>query len=115
MNFPCQRCGKCCEAVGKAVLKARASPSPDPVTKAVAAFPYLGAAVDYWERIGLLHDVCVYYDRDTRTCRIYDKRPDVCNTVTMYNLYWADAMTEEEWIRKSKEACHALAQNRSMS
>jgi len=96
MNFPCQCCGRCCEHVGAAVLKARASSSPDPVTKAVAAFPY---------RLKLPGGYCEKYDRDTRTCTVYDKRPDVCNTVTMYHKYWAETMTEEEWIRKSKEAC----------
>lgn len=106
MNFPCQRCGRCCENVGKAVLKARASSSNDPFTKAVAAFPY---------RLKLPGGYCEKYDHDTRTCKVYDRRPDVCNTATMYNLYWSDTMTEEEWIRKSKETCHALAQNRKVS
>jgi len=105
MNFQCDRCGRCCENVGTVVFKARASLSTDPVTKAVAAFPYNFKLPGY----------CEMYDLDTRTCKVYDRRPDVCNTVTMYHKYWADTMTEEEWIRKSKEACHALAQNRSMS
>ena len=50
---------------------------------------------------------CVYLTDDNK-CEIYDNRPLVCNTVKLYNKYFKDKYTIEEWNEMNHKACEVL-------
>jgi Fe-S-cluster containining protein len=52
------------------------------------------------------HGVCIYLKDNL--CTIYDIRPDICNTDTMYSLCFKDIMSEKEFIELNLKACSGL-------
>lgn len=83
MKFPCIECGLCCRLSGKV--------------------PQLAGWKDSSGR-------CRYFDEMTNHCRIYSRRPDICNVSAMYKLYFQNTMTEKEFYRKNLEVCLRLNQ-----
>ena len=79
MNFPCEKCGLCCRMIGG---------------------------------IPALHD----FDRGDGTCihlsgnlcSIYENRPLICNTSRMYEAFFKDAMTPEEFVDMNLNACRKI-------
>ena len=51
--------------------------------------------------------VCKYLTEDNK-CSIYEDRPELCNTVHIYNKYYKDKLTIEEWNIINMEACKYL-------
>ena len=51
--------------------------------------------------------VCKYLTDDNK-CSIYDDRPELCNTVHIYNKYFRNRYTPEEWNIINMEACKYL-------
>ena len=79
-EFVCDKCGLCCQNLM------------------------------YSERYGDLDDgtgVCIYYDKETHLCTIYDHRPKKCNVKASYEDM-ADIMSYEEYLRLNYEACEHL-------
>ena len=51
--------------------------------------------------------ICLYLNKNNR-CEIYDHRPLICNTDMMYDKYFKDKYTKEEWIELNNKACKEL-------
>lgn len=81
MEFPCLICGLFCE---------KAAMVPQLQT-------YIGK-----------HGFCKNYDKKTKKCRIYSRRPEICNTRLMYEKYFQRTMSESEFIIKNLEVCYTL-------
>ena len=82
-QFPCIECGLCCCMSGQ--VKELAS---------------------------LLNEekVCKYYDPKTKHCRIYERRPLICNVGAMYDAYFKNVMSEKEYLLANLESCYRLNQ-----
>lgn len=50
---------------------------------------------------------CIYLTDDNK-CEIYNDRPLICNTVKLYNKYFKDKYTIEEWNEMNHKACEEL-------
>ena len=50
---------------------------------------------------------CLYLNDENR-CEIYDHRPDICNTDILYEKYFKNRYTEEEWKERNIKACEVL-------
>ena len=78
--FKCDKCGKCCEN--------------------------LNLSADYDD----LNDgmgVCIYYDRETHLCTIYENRPDKCNVIKSYKSLM-DKMSIDEYFELNYMSCKIL-------
>ena len=58
--------------------------------------------------------VCVHLTDDNK-CEIYEDRPFICNTVRIYNKYYKDKYTIEEWNELNNKACEALRNEQEQS
>ncbi len=79
--FPCDRCGACCQSVGRS---------------------------EAYHDLDRGDGTCRHYDDATHLCRIYDHRPLRCNVDGFYETFLADKMPYEEYVEKNREACRAL-------
>lgn len=43
-------------------------------------------------------------------CDIYDHRPEICQVDHMYEVYFKDKYTKEEFYKLNEEVCHLLQQ-----
>ena len=80
IEFKCDKCGKCCEN--------------------------LNLSHEYDD----LNDgsgICIYFDKDTRLCSIYDRRPDKCNVTKSYQKM-KDRLTYDEYLELNYSACRKL-------
>lgn len=50
---------------------------------------------------------CIYYDKKTKLCKIYDNRPEKCNVKAMYK-YFALYMSYEEYLNMNTKMCKIL-------
>lgn len=78
--FECTKCGICCEHIN--------------LIPQLAEYDIGGG-------------VCRYLTKD-RFCAIYTYRPDICNVEKMYQQYFCDKMTKEEYYRLNEEGCKKL-------
>lgn len=51
---------------------------------------------------------CKYLDQDKRKCTIYETRPILCNVSRMYDEYFSNSMSEEEFIQLNLKVCYQL-------
>ena len=51
--------------------------------------------------------VCKYLTEENK-CEIYDHRPLICNTDRLYELFYVNKITREEYDRLNDEACEQL-------
>ncbi len=49
---------------------------------------------------------CIFL-KDGR-CEIYDHRPLICDTDRMYEKYFKDRYTKEEWVELNRKSCQDL-------
>lgn len=80
MNFNCKQCGQCCRNIGKT-----------------------GLLKEFENEKG----ECIHLTEDNR-CDIYENRPDICNVSKMYELYFYQSMTLEEYINHNYNICQLL-------
>ncbi len=78
--FHCDKCGKCCENLQRSRLY-------DDLNDGTGS--------------------CVYFDKSTRLCSIYDHRPDKCNIAKFYKNV-NKLMSWEEYLQLNYEACKRL-------
>lgn len=52
--------------------------------------------------------VCRFLDREKNLCSIYASRPLVCNVDAMYETFFADKMSREEFYLANHEVCEKL-------
>lgn len=50
---------------------------------------------------------CIYFDKLTKLCSIYENRPEKCNISVMYR-YFEKLMTFEQYITMNEESCRRL-------
>lgn len=49
--------------------------------------------------------ICMYLDEETNLCRIYKKRPLICNVEKCYDVFFADTMTKQEYYALNYKGC----------
>lgn len=81
-DFPCEKCGRCCELVGSA-----------PET----SFLDRGDGV------------CRHYCESLRLCGIYDDRPDICRVELQYRLNFSSKMSWREFVDINVSACRVIS------
>lgn len=79
-GFVCDKCGKCCRKLKKSLLYA-----------------------DLDDGTG----TCIYYNFRTHLCKIYEKRPILCNIKDAY-IFFQNEMTYEEYLSLNYDACKIL-------
>lgn len=50
---------------------------------------------------------CVHLTDDNK-CEIYEDRPFICNTVKIYEKYFSNKYTIEQWNEMNRQACEEL-------
>lgn len=79
MNFYCDKCGLCCRNVDKV--------------------PQLSA-------FNSGNGSCIYLKGNL--CSIYEKRPEICNVDLMYEKYFEDILSKEEFYQLNYSGCRKL-------
>lgn len=44
------------------------------------------------------------------TCSIYEDRPDLCRVDKVYDIFYKDKLTKEEYYKRTKDGCRKLKQ-----
>ena len=87
--FPCERCGACCQSVGRS---------------------------EAYRDLDRGDGACRHYDDATHLCRIYDHRPLRCNVDAFYDAFLSDKIPYKDYVAQNRDACQelraALAQNK---
>lgn len=79
--FKCDCCGMCCRNIG---------------------------GVKILEGLDGGDGVCVFLNREENLCRIYRSRPLFCNVDAMYEVFFRDRMTREEFYHANRSVCERL-------
>lgn len=79
MSFPCVKCGLCCRNIDK--------------------IPQLKA-------FDTGNGTCRYLINNL--CSIYENRPEICCVDLMYERYFSDKMTRDEFYKLNKKGCVEL-------
>lgn len=79
--FKCKKCGACCSNVGTSELY---------------------ADLDRGD------GKCIYFDDKTNLCTIYEDRPIKCNVDKIYEAYFKNTMSLEEYYKLNYKACEKL-------
>ena len=79
-KFNCDKCGLCCQNLHRSEL---------------------------YNDLNDGNGVCIYYDKDTHLCKIYDKRPDKCNVKKYYSNV-KKQYTYDEYLELNYESCKRL-------
>lgn len=82
MSFECDKCGACCRCA-----------------EGISKSPNLDRG----------DGVCRYLNNDN-TCSIYEERPDICRVDDMYEQYFSDVYSREEYYKITHECCKLLKQ-----
>ena len=82
MGFYCDKCGLCCRHVDK---------------------------VPQLVHFALKNGVCKYFHNNL--CSIYKNRPEICRVDFMYEKYFKDKMTIEEYYKLNEKGCNELKLN----
>ncbi|MGL6098979.1 MAG: YkgJ family cysteine cluster protein [Fusobacteriaceae bacterium] len=56
--------------------------------------------------------VCKYLDLKTNLCKIYEKRPLLCNLKESYEKYFSNVYSEEYFFELNLDACKKLKKNK---
>lgn len=80
MEFSCDCCGLCCEHL---------------------------AGIELYSDLDNGSGVCIYFDKDSRLCTIYDRRPKKCNIRAGYT-WFQDKMSYEEYVEFNIQVCKKL-------
>lgn len=67
--------------------------------------------IDYIKELkefDLGNGTCKYLDLRTNKCKIYNKRPDICNIEKSYDSHYYKIYTEEEYLKLNYKGCQLL-------
>lgn len=78
--FDCKKCGQCCRNIGKT-----------------------GLLKEFENEKG----ECIHLT-ENNLCDIYESRPDICNVEKMFELFFKDKMTYDEYLTENYKACAKL-------
>ena len=79
MPFPCIKCGECCRHINE---------------------------VPQLAEFDTENGVCVHL-KDNK-CDIYDHRPEICNVDLMYEKYFSERFSREEFYKMNEDVCRVL-------
>lgn len=79
MSFFCDKCGLCCRHIDK---------------------------VPQLARFDLGNGTCKYLQNNL--CSIYEKRPEICNVDLMYEKYFEDILSREDFYQLNYSGCIKL-------
>lgn len=85
-KFDCSKCGLCCRLVGML------DEIPEPLE---------------CDESG----VCIYLDKDTNLCTIYDSRPLICRVDDLYDQVYKDKMSRSNYYKQCHKLCDILMKN----
>lgn len=77
--FPCIRCGTCCRHIDQ---------------------------IETLSSFDRGDGQCIYLEGNL--CSIYACRPDICNVDKMYELYFKNKFTKEEYYQLNKQGCKKM-------
>lgn len=80
MDFPCDQCGICCRAAG---------------------------SIEELKHFDRGDGACINLD-DDNSCKIYDDRPEICNTRAVYHKEYSKYWTWEEYCAFGEKVCNQL-------
>lgn len=80
-DFPCYKCGACCKNVWR-------------------------SSQTKWLDRG--DGTCVHFDDERLLCKCYETRPLVCRVDAMYEKFYADKFTWDEFVEMNLRCCAAL-------
>ncbi|EOV9526626.1 YkgJ family cysteine cluster protein [Bacillus cytotoxicus] len=80
-NFPCTKCGICCQNV---------------------------QGIDSLSHLNRGDGCCVHYDTDNHSCTIYEERPLLCNIALAYEELFKKSMSKKDFYLLNVEACNEL-------
>lgn len=55
--------------------------------------------------------VCIFYDKKSHLCKIYDYRPEKCNVKQGYQRF-KNVMSYDEYLQKNYDICRALKEEK---
>jgi Fe-S-cluster containining protein len=84
--FPCTKCGLCCQNI---------------------------KGIEQLKDFALESGVCKYYDFDSKECKIYENRPEVCRVDKMYK-YYKNKYSKEEYYKANAKVCNMLQEQVNM-
>jgi len=82
--FECDGCGECCKNIG-----------------------HIDELKDFDRGDG----ICKYLDFETKLCKIYENRPDICRVDVMYKKIYKNYYSKHEFFKLNYEACKILKEN----
>jgi len=85
--FPCTGCGLCCQNISD---------------------------VFELKEFDLGNGVCKYFDFATKSCLIYNKRPDICRVDKMYEKEYSKFYTKEKFYIGNAKVCNFLQEKYGM-
>lgn len=85
VEFPCEGCGLCCKNLPKDIEPFKSMHTGD--------------------------GICSNLNQETNRCKIYMKRPLVCNIEAGWIEIFSKNMTWDEWVAKNKRGCAYLRDN----
>lgn len=80
-KFNCDMCGLCCQSLNKSHL---------------------------YDDLNDGTGTCIHYDKRSRCCRIYAKRPIKCNIQKAYEIYFKDKISYKDYLAANYVACRKL-------
>ena len=78
--FLCEKCGLCCQNLDKS---------------------------DIYNDLNDGTGVCIYFEKETKLCTIYDNRPAKCNVMAFYQ-YVKNDISLEDYLKMNYESCRRL-------
>jgi Fe-S-cluster containining protein len=101
MKYNCQSCGACCRVIGKTIENARktlengfeGNQDQADMLAALIAFPYPMTAEGHCSQLV------------DNKCKVYLKRPDVCNVKKMFKIIYSKNLTWKQFCTKNHRLC----------
>ena len=79
--FPCTNCGLCCQNI---------------------------STIQELKELDLGNGVCKYFDFESKECKIYDDRPDICRVNKMFDIEYYQYFSKEDFYIENAKACNKL-------
>lgn len=79
--FKCDKCGLCCQNLNKS---------------------------DYFTDLDDGTGTCIFFDKKTNLCRVYNERPLKCNVDLLYSIVFRKYMSQEDYYYYNYLMCQRL-------
>lgn len=100
MVFNCTKCGLCCSNIKQAIEFSKQKVKTGKHTqfeKELSEFPYS------YNESGRCENLT-----ENNMCKIYEKRPDICNLQKVHEKYYASIMNKEDFLKANENSCLEL-------